>query len=400
MQKRDGNVKNDKNKFWKKNKGDIKHHGKGYRMKWAMAALGLMLWTIPVSVLNAAPKSDNTERSGQNLPLSAYYDYLNRMEAVRMVDDITEYGFSIIEDQVFPVQLETFGEAELSFVPALEEKLGRLVLFLADENGQILYRTGQLETNQRIRGSVSQPTRGIAAVSFQDVNRDNRKDIVLITTCVNETGDYAGRPYKIGDVLFQGEKGFYRDYRISDKINRFSMNKSIDYIIAYVRDGKSAEFLYTANTLEELQEEDFQIIEEQCYYRNFEKLGRLRVVPGTIGIAEYDVFMIYLVDEEGRIVWSCQPMGDYDNLYALKGMACKDLDGDGMKDLALLARYSYEDPRGELVIDHKCTVYYQRTSGFDEDPEFEEYYQCTETDTMEALVTKIREYWGWKVTND
>ncbi|MBQ8232804.1 MAG: VCBS repeat-containing protein [Lachnospiraceae bacterium] len=278
--------------------------------------------------------------------------------------------------------------------------MGRLVLFLADESGQILYRTQQLETNQRIRGSVSQPTRGIAAVSFQDVDRDNRKDIVLITTCVNETGDYAGQSYKVGDVLFQGEKDFYRDYRISDKVNRFSMNKSIDYIIAYVRDGKSAEFLYTAATLEELLEEDFQIIKEQCYYRNFEKLGRLQVVPGTIGIAEYDVFMIYLVDEEGRIVWSCQPMGNYDNLYALKGMACKDLDGDGMKDLAVLARYSYESLEGEVVIDHRCAVYYQRTSGFDEDSEFEEYYQCTETDTMEALVTKIREYWGWKVTND
>ena len=365
------------------------------KFNWIMVMLLLMLCVVlkPVTYATAAD-------SGSTQSLSVYYDYLNRMEAVETVEDIAKCGFSVIEDQIFPVQLETFGEMELTFVPAIEQQLGRLVLFLTDEGGQVLYRTGQLATNQRIRGSVSQPTRGIAAVSFQDVNRDNRKDIVLITTCVNETGEYAGQPYKVGDVLFQGEKGFYQDYRISDKINRFSMNKSIDYIISYVRDGKSAEFLYTSSTLDELLKEGFQIIQEQCYYRNFEKLGRLQVVPGTIGIAEYDVFMIYLVDEEGRIVWSCQPMGDYDNLYALKGMACKDLDGDGMKDLAVLARYSYEDQNGQVVIDHICSVYYQRTCGFDTDSEFEEYYRCTETDTMEALVAKIREYWGWNVTND
>ena len=398
MQKRDrmpgGNI------AWERN---IKRNGekKPIDKWWVTVILGMILWIMPVSTLYAAAtKSVKEAETEDSQSLSAYYDYLERMESVDTIAAIPEYGFSVIEDQVFPIQLGTFGETELTFVPAMDEQLGRLVLFMADETGQIVYRTGQLETNQRIRGSVTQPTRGIAAVSFQDVNLDNRKDIVLITTCVNETGDYAGQPYKVGDVLFQGEKGFYRDYRISDKINRFSMNKSIDYIIAYVRDGKSAEFLYTATTLDELLQEDFEIIEEQCYYRNFEKLGRLQVVPGTIGIAEYNVFMIYLVDEDGRIVWSCQPMGDYDNLYALKGMACKDLDGDGMKDLAVLARYSYENPQGELVIDHKCTVYYQRTSGFDVDSEFEEYYQCSETDTMEALVNKIREYWGWTVTND
>lgn len=53
------------------------------------------------------------------------------------------------------------------------------------------------------------------------------------------------------------------------------------------------------------------------------------MVPGTYRMAEYDVFMIYLIDEQGNIVWSFQPMEDYDNLYALKGIQGKDLDGDG-----------------------------------------------------------------------
>lgn len=89
-------------------------------------------------------------------------------------------------------------------------------------------------------------------------------------------------------------------------------------------------------------------------------------------------------------------MGDYDNLYSLKGMTGKDLDGDGMKDLVVMARYSYEGPDGKIIIESDCSIYYQRTSGFDIDTGFEKYYQCTEEDTLEELVIKIREYWGWK----
>lgn len=87
--------------------------------------------------------------------------------------------------------------------------------------------------------------------------------------------------------------------------------------------------------------------------------------------------------------------GDYDNLYALKGIQGKDLDGDG-EDLVCLAKYSSEGENGELLVDTVCTIYYQRTAGFEKDTDFTENYECTEEDTLEALVTKIRAYWGWQ----
>ena len=142
-------------------------------------------------------------------------------------------------------------------------------------------------------------------------------------------------------------------------------------------------------------EHGFEIIEEQCYYRYFEKLGRLRVVPGVFNVAEYHIFMIYLVNEEGDIVWNFQPMGDYDSLYSLKGITGRDLDADGLKDLAVLAKYSYEGPAGELLVDTVCAVYYQRTGGFETDTEFVEEYTCTEDETLEHVVKMVREFWGW-----
>lgn len=323
-------------------------------------------------------------------------EYQTRFDGITLVGDIEQMGYSIMEEQIFPISAESFGEGEYTFIPAMEKEYHRLAVFVADEAGNILFKTNQLETNNRIPGQLKQPVRALSAVNFSDLDRDGKTDIILITRCVNDRGDYAGKPYKVGDVLFQGDGTYYRDWRISDKLNRFDMNRSVNSIIAFVRDKKSTEFLYTATTLDELLEKGFTIIEEQDYARRFEKLGKLQVVPGIYHISEYDIFMIYLINEQGDIVWSFQPMGSYDNLYTLRGITGKDVDGDGMKDLVVLARYTYEGENGELLIKTECAIYYQRTGGFDVDTGFSRSYQCNEEDTMEALIPKIRAYWGWQ----
>ena len=324
----------------------------------------------------------------------AYQDYRQRFLQIKDYAEIESAGFDIIENQIFPIETKSFGQ--VSFVPAMDKNYHRLALFFTDENGSVVYKTDQLEVNNRNPGEMKQPLRELKAVSFQELNGDGRMDIILITTCVNDKGDYAGKSYKVGDVLFQDEKGFYRDYRISDKINRFSMNKSVDSIVAFVRDGYSAEFLYTAATKQELLEHGFVIAKEHCYYRQFEKLGRLEVVPGTYTMANFATFMIYLINEQGYIVWSFQPMGEFDNLYALKGMACKDIDGDGMKDILVLARYSYEGNGNEMITENDYSIYYQRTGGFFEDKEIKLKNPCSDEDTVSGLVDSARAYWGWK----
>ncbi|MDE7202080.1 MAG: VCBS repeat-containing protein [Lachnospiraceae bacterium] len=373
-----------------------------------------------VSEVNAAEAAENTENIR-----TLYEEYNARFAAVEYKADITENGFEIVDIHIFPVQydidkqkemetelvrqmkaepdadvkdLKMNMEAPLLMIPAYDKTYNRLALFFVDEDDRIMYKTDRFETNSCVLGQVQQPAQELVSVAFQDLNGDMLTDIILITSC--EVGD--GRKYRIGDVLFQDTEAliFYRDYRISDKINRFAMNQNTDSITAFVRDGYSTEFLYTAVTLKELQQHNFQIITEQCYTRTFGKLGKLQVVPGTYRIADYDVFMIYLVNEQDYILSVLQPMGDYDNLYALKGINCRDIDGDGLKDIVVLAKYSYEDEEHRLAVASDYSIYYQRTGGFSADTEIKKQYQCSEEDTMQSVVEKARAYWGWKTEDD
>ena len=357
--------------------------------KVVCAALTACLCSLALFPAKAAAEEDLDKLT------RLYEEYEEHFAAIERVEDIEKCGYSAIEDHIFPVVFESFGEEEVTFIPIIEDTYHRMAVLIADSEGNVLFKTNQLETNYKWQGRLEQPNKGLASVGFRDLNGDGLKEIILITNCQNESGNYADRTYKVGDVLFQQEGGFYRDWRVSDKINRFSMNKNIRFIASYVRDGNSTEALYTATTQAELVENGFQIFQTQHYYRSFEKQGGLWVVPGIIRIEEYNIFMIYLVNDQGYIVWSFQPMQDYDNLYALKGMRCTDLDGDGMKDILVLARYSYAGPENELIVDTRCNIYYQRTDGFVKDTEFEETYRCKENDTVSGLVTIIREYWGW-----
>lgn len=355
-----------------------------------MAVFLLAFCLCPCLTLRAAKEGGQEEDV-----LAKYQEYQLRLDAIEYRADITDNGFEIVENQIFPIEVVGYGEVFL--IPAFEEAYNRLALFFATESGKIVYRTDQLETNSRLLGQLEQPECDIAAVSFRDLDEDGHMDIILITSCEGVGASYGGKTYKVGDVLFQDKRqaGFYRDYRISDKINRFGMNKSAEVITAFVRDGYSTEFLYTATTLEELLLQGLDIITEQCHFRTFGKLGRLQVVPGTYHIANFDVFLIYLVNEQGNIISSLQPMGDYDNLYALKGINCRDIDGDGLKDIVILARYSYEE-EGQIVIESDYSIYYQRTGGFSVDTDMKDRYRCSDDDTMELLVEKARAYWGWQ----
>ena len=164
-----------------------------------------------------------------------YERYRERFDRIEKIGDLENQGFRLLEDQIFAMPLQKLPEEavdtteelgdEVWFYAALDTRYHRLAVFIADASGQILYKTDQLEANYCYLGNTAAGEK-LASVSFQDVDNDRDTDIILIVQCHNDRGDYQEESYKVGDVLFQDDGNFYRDYRISDKINRFDMNKN------------------------------------------------------------------------------------------------------------------------------------------------------------------------------
>lgn len=378
--------------------------------------------------------AEAADTDGEARLIAACQEYEKCFRKIETVWDIEPMGYDVVEKHVFDVPLPSekviaptpdseevvdtevirpqnpyvFDEEDavalqevptVRFYCAIEKDCHRAAVFLADAEGNIVYKTNQLECNYTVLGELTQPIYDMVSVAFLDLNGDNLKDIILIAGCSGEQEIHEGRTFKVGEVLFQKETedrtvSFYRDWRVNDMINRFGMNKSAKCIRSFVRDGFSTEFLYTATTESELLKNSFVVIKEQSRWQNYEKLGNLKILPGIFTIADYDIFMIYMIDEEGDIVWSFQPMGEYDNLYSLRGISSKDLDGDGMKDLLVVARYSREGENGEMIVEGQYSVYYQRTGGFDTDVDFVKDHPYSEGRTVEQIAGQIQNYWA------
>jgi hypothetical protein len=93
---------------------------------------------------------------------------------------------------------------------------------LTDKDGNILYD---------FTDTFSPYMTDVKAVSFQDVNKDGLKDIIIILVDI-----YSGHdPNNIATVLYQKANGsFANDPAIDQKINSDGNNKDINSIMNYL----------------------------------------------------------------------------------------------------------------------------------------------------------------------
>lgn len=327
-----------------------------------------------------------------------YSDYLNRLENIKTEQDIKKNGFTVIKKQTFFVDFENFGNVK--FVPVIDKKHNRIALLFFNKRGHIVFKTEQIESNYWNKGEMKQPNLDIVAVSFLDMNYDGLKDVVIICNCVNQSGTYAGETYKIGEVLFQTGNGFYRDWRISDRMNRFSMNKDIPMITSFVRDGQSSEFLYTSSSMDQLLQNDFRLIKSQCFSVYLEKFGEVQVRPGIYQMAGRYIFMVFLIDSNGKILWNFEPINEYNILHELNALSFRDVNEDGLKDMIIYASYGKTGENGAAVIEYDVSIYHQGAGYFYEDIEFKKTLNDIQHETIYTITEKARKFWGEGMRND
>ena len=331
---------------------------------------------------------------------TAINDFLDAETQTANADEIDQVGADqeAADEQAaeqIMVMMDHAALGKLKALPAIHWEYNRLALFFVSEDGVVIAKTDDFISNSWLEGQTRQTNRDLLSISCFDLNGDGLDDIIIISACRNDFGIYADKTYPVADVLFQNQQGFYRDPRVSDKINRFDMNKTDQAVLAFVRDGVSMEFLFTAKNLAELLAKGFKPISSQCFTEHFEKFGVVDVISGFFNMAGQNYLMVYIVDKDGRILWNFQPMHYYVNFYAISAFSFRDIDGDGNKDLLLIGYYVTYDEDRTVIIKKDYDIYYQRAGYFLEDIKFKQSYYCQEDDTISTITKVARQYWGW-----
>ncbi|MDE5933519.1 MAG: hypothetical protein K2H40_13715, partial [Lachnospiraceae bacterium] len=120
-------------------------------LKYVGAVVLLCAFLLPCRRVRAeeAVKNEDTE------VLAQYQEYQGRLESIARRTEIAENGFTVVESQIFPIEIAEYGE--VSLVPAFDDAYHRLALFFVTEDGEVIYKTDQLETNSRVLGQMEQP---------------------------------------------------------------------------------------------------------------------------------------------------------------------------------------------------------------------------------------------------
>lgn len=298
---------------------------------------------------------------------------------VKNSNDILKNDFIIDEKQSFDTSFENFGAVK--FIVAYH-KSGKVAVFLAHKNKNILYSTYNLEFNNWSNIVIK-------AISFKDLNNDGLRDITIISKCATGAGLYGAAPFPIADVLFQNKSGFYKNKSITDILNKYDMNRTIDMVSSYVKDKKSKIFLYTSKTLNELVKNGFKIIDEQSFWVSFENWGNVRFVSGTYNMGGLNNVMLYIVNSRGEILQYFNPMiYDY-NFIRVRAVSFTDINSDGLKDIIFLAEYNDFENKVYNVCS-LCSVYFQNQNGFYSDRIFDRDFYTKNTDSLKDVIERAK----------
>lgn len=134
-------------------------------------------------------------------------------------------GLTVFEEQSFWVDLENWGKVKFISGWYLEESKRVLKMGLIDHDQNILYKFSDLleDTPWNLYK--------VRAISFNDINRDGKKDIIVIAEYVTGAGPTGATPFPVAGIYFQKDKEFVRVQKLDEQITDF---ESIDMILKFV----------------------------------------------------------------------------------------------------------------------------------------------------------------------
>lgn len=139
---------------------------------------------------------------------------------------LTMEGFVMINDYSTDIELKNWGNVKFASGFKMIENLPQLRFYLTDENSLIVYNFPEFEDYKGIYNNM-------ISVSFEDINRDGFKDVIIIGEFMMGHGAEAGKLFPLVNIYFQLEGEFYLNSEVNELINESKSIDSVEKVIEF-----------------------------------------------------------------------------------------------------------------------------------------------------------------------
>lgn len=143
--------------------------------------------------------------------------------------DLNQKGYVIIEDKSFNIDFANYPNSRFISGTIEANGLFKAVFYLVDRDENIIYKFPEFYGNHF--GYIYD----IKAVSINDINDDNLKDVIVIAEYMVGFGKKGIVPHSISGIYIQKDKGFITNIDLNKKINTQHDNKTIQGILRYIK---------------------------------------------------------------------------------------------------------------------------------------------------------------------
>jgi hypothetical protein len=134
------------------------------------------------------------------------------------------------------------------------------------------------------------------------------------------------------------------------------------------------EFSGSKDKVSELKEKGLEIIENQSFWVELEKWGKVRFVSCTQETDGLIKLRLFLTDKNEKILYKFPDFygNQWSMFHEFQAVAFRDVNKDGLKDIIIIADYmTGAGPEGAIPF-HAGSIYFQKENGFANSPELDD----------------------------
>ena len=159
------------------------------------------------------------EEQLENIESQEYIDYSKEEVTAGDIESIEKVNKNMIEEQSFSISLDDWGDVMfIACMPDLDESSDPLTdaSFYLINNQNILYHFPDVVKNNVRESGLCE---GVSFVLFEDINKDNKKDIIIGVKYISGAGPQGMIPYTEIRIFEAGSNEFFYNKSLSDEIN-------------------------------------------------------------------------------------------------------------------------------------------------------------------------------------